>query len=80
MAKYLIAEQEMFFNKKIQFRLMRTDGDQRVCGANMIDFETLEDAQQAVEGEVRRRKLGPSEIAIRRLGSKALELHALAST
>lgn len=78
MAKYLIAEQEMF--GKVHFRVVRTDGDRRVGGYHQIDLETLEDAQQIAEADIQRRQLGPSEIVIKRLGSQAFELHALAST
>lgn len=77
MAKYLIAEQELF--GKVQFRVVRTDGDKRVGGYHQIDLETLEDAQMIAEDDIRRRQLGPSEIVVKRLG-KALEIRALAST
>lgn len=77
MAKYLIAEQEMF--GKVHFRVVRTDGDQRVGGYHQLDMDDLDIAESIVARDVRLNKLGPSEISIRRLKSKACEVRAVPS-
>lgn len=53
------------------------DGNKMIEGCHLIDFETFEDAQLCVHGEVRRNKLGPSEISIKRLRSSSVEIETV---
>ena len=67
MAKYLIVEGE-------RWDVTRTDGDQRIGGYHRMGCESLALAEEMVEIDVTRNQLGPSEMSIRRKGSKAIEV------
>lgn len=41
------------------WRVMRLDGDRRIFDANMLDFDSEGEALLAIDGEFRRKKLGP---------------------
>ena len=59
-----IYEQECF--GKTHFRVMRDDG-RLVMDCHQIDFESRGDANLSIEGEFRRKKLGPVRVLFHEL-------------
>ena len=60
-----IYEQECF--GKTHYRVMRNDG-LLIFDRHMTDFDSLADAEQAIEGEFRRKKLGGYSLRVVRRG------------